>query len=113
MPPKKRAKPVTTHQLYLANNAQSKRASDDDDSEVASEGEAEPVEATVLINLYKFIVYVQAPGTEFREKDGTRGWELGNKRRLTVSTFKGKQYVGIREYYEKNGKVSIAVRLSF
>jgi len=46
-----------------------------------------------------------APGTAFKEKDGTKGWELGNKRRLTISTFKGKKYVGIREYYENNGKV--------
>jgi hypothetical protein len=47
------------------------------------------------------------PGTAFKEKDGTRGWELGNKRRLTIGTFKGKKYVGVREYYENNGKVLV------
>jgi hypothetical protein len=36
------------------------------------------------------------------------GWELGNKKRVTISTFKGKTYVGLREYYEKDGKVLLA-----
>jgi len=49
------------------------------------------------------------PGTAFKEKDGTRGWELGHKRRVTVGTFRGKKYVGIREYYEDKGKVTAIV----
>jgi len=48
---------------------------------------------------------MQKPGTAFVDKNGTRGWELGRKRRVTVNEFKGKVYVGIREYYEKDGKV--------
>jgi hypothetical protein len=50
------------------------------------------------------------PGTAFKEKDGTKGWELGSKRRITVSKFKGKKYVGIREYYEDNGKLRLLLR---
>jgi len=40
----------------------------------------------------------------FKEKDGTIGWDLGNRRRMTISKFKRKQYVDIREYFEKDGK---------
>ncbi|KAJ6645447.1 putative RNA polymerase II transcriptional coactivator [Pseudolycoriella hygida] len=32
-------------------------------------------------------------------------WELGGKKFLKVNDFKGKTYVNIREYYEKDGKV--------
>lgn len=44
-------------------------------------------------------------GSSFKEKDGTKGWELGKRKRVTVSEFKGTKYVNIREYYEKDGKV--------
>ena len=49
---------------------------------------------------------VKEPGTKFKDTEGNTAWELGNKRRLTLSAFKGKQYVNIREYYEKDGKVT-------
>lgn len=32
-------------------------------------------------------------------------WELTGKKFITVRDFKGKTYVNIREYYEKDGKV--------
>jgi hypothetical protein len=32
-------------------------------------------------------------------------YELGNKRYVSVSEFKGKKLVNIREYYEKDGKL--------
>jgi hypothetical protein len=48
---------------------------------------------------------VQEPGATFKDNDGGSGWELGKKRRVSVTKFKGKQYVSIREYYEKDGKV--------
>jgi len=32
-------------------------------------------------------------------------WELGNKRKVTVEAFKGRVYVGIREFYEKDGEL--------
>ncbi|XP_015118051.1 activated RNA polymerase II transcriptional coactivator p15 [Diachasma alloeum] len=32
-------------------------------------------------------------------------WELGNNKRVTVRHFKGKLYVDIREYYEKEGEM--------
>jgi hypothetical protein len=80
---------------------------EDEDSEIEYSEEAERVEPTVSVDTWNF-AYIKL-GTEFRDKDGTRGWELGNKRRMTIQTFKGKQYVGIREYYEKDGKVSFIV----
>lgn len=30
---------------------------------------------------------------------------MGNKKRVTISEFKGKTYVNIREYYEQDGKM--------
>jgi len=44
-------------------------------------------------------------GKKGYDKEGTY-WELGGRlRRATVSEFKGKTYIGIREYYEKDGQV--------
>lgn len=37
------------------------------------------------------------------EKEPT--WELGSRKFITVHDFKGKTYVNVREYYEKDGKV--------
>ncbi|KAF2088562.1 PC4-domain-containing protein [Saccharata proteae CBS 121410] len=37
-------------------------------------------------------------------EDGAAYWELSSQRRVTVSEFKGKSMVNIREYYEKDGK---------
>merc|ERR1712227_1180025 len=48
-------------------------------------------------------------------KDGTVMFELGNMKYATISQFKGKKYVGIREYYTdandelKPGKKGIAL----
>ncbi|KAK7509914.1 putative RNA polymerase II transcriptional coactivator, partial [Phyllosticta citriasiana] len=38
------------------------------------------------------------------DDNGDPYWELSNTRRVTVSEFKGKSMVNIREYYEKDGK---------
>jgi len=39
------------------------------------------------------------------DSDGNPYWEISKMRRVTVSEFKGKRMVSIREYYEKDGKV--------
>ncbi len=39
------------------------------------------------------------------DDSGDLYWELTKMRRVTISEFKGKQMVGIREYYEQNGKI--------
>lgn len=36
--------------------------------------------------------------------DGNQYWEISKMRRVTISEFKGKRMVNIREYYEKDGK---------
>ncbi|XP_035893730.1 RNA polymerase II transcriptional coactivator [Anopheles stephensi] len=49
----------------------------------------------------------QAKKTEKRSDSGQKdegGFELDKNRKVSVSEFKGKVYVGIREYYEKDGK---------
>ncbi|KAG8628821.1 hypothetical protein KVT40_002686 [Elsinoe batatas] len=45
-----------------------------------------------------------APGTALRGDDGEMYWELSNNRRVSITSFKGKSTVNIREYYEKDGK---------
>ena len=36
--------------------------------------------------------------------DGNQYWEIAKARRVTISEFKGKTMVGIREYYEKDNE---------
>ncbi|XP_066913422.1 RNA polymerase II transcriptional coactivator-like [Clytia hemisphaerica] len=38
-------------------------------------------------------------------KDGEVYWELTHNRRVGLSEFRGKMFVNIREYYEKNGEL--------
>ncbi|KAF2227958.1 transcriptional Coactivator p15-domain-containing protein [Elsinoe ampelina] len=45
-----------------------------------------------------------APGTALGGNDGEMYWELSNNRRVSITSFKGKSMVNIREYYEKDGK---------
>ncbi|KAF8540682.1 transcriptional Coactivator p15-domain-containing protein [Trichophaea hybrida] len=45
-------------------------------------------------------------GKKFKDDEGNAYWELGGRlRRVTVSKFKGKTFINIREHYEKDGKV--------
>jgi hypothetical protein len=39
------------------------------------------------------------------DKDGNAFWEISKMRRVTVSEFKGKQMISVREYYEQNGEI--------
>ncbi|KAL3626882.1 hypothetical protein CASFOL_029287 [Castilleja foliolosa] len=43
-------------------------------------------------------------GKEYDDQGGLIICRLSNKRRVTVSKFKGKKLVSIREYYKKDGK---------
>jgi Transcriptional Coactivator p15 (PC4) len=38
------------------------------------------------------------------DSDGNQYWEISKLRRVTVSEFKGKRMISIREYYEKDRK---------
>jgi Transcriptional Coactivator p15 (PC4) len=38
------------------------------------------------------------------DAEGNQYWEISKMRRVTISEFKGKMMVNIREYYEKDGK---------
>lgn len=42
--------------------------------------------------------------TKTVEKNGEVFWDLDKNKRVSVSDFKGKTYIQIREYYEKDGK---------
>jgi len=39
------------------------------------------------------------------DTDGNTFWEISKMRRVTVSEFKGKQMISVREYYEQNGEM--------
>lgn len=38
------------------------------------------------------------------DSNGDRYWEISKMRRLTISSFRGKTQVNVREYYEKDGQ---------
>jgi hypothetical protein len=38
------------------------------------------------------------------DTNGDRYWEISRMRRVTVSSFRGKSMVNVREYYEKDGQ---------
>jgi hypothetical protein len=38
------------------------------------------------------------------DANGDTYWDISNSRRVTISNFKGKTLVSIREYYEKDGQ---------
>lgn len=44
--------------------------------------------------------------TAIRKEDlnGDSSWEISKLRRVTISSFRGKTLVGIREFYEKDGE---------
>jgi hypothetical protein len=44
-----------------------------------------------------------ATGTK-TDSNGDRYWEISKMRRVTISTFRGKTQVNVREYYEKDGQ---------
>jgi hypothetical protein len=39
------------------------------------------------------------------DSDGNKFWEISKMRRVTISEFKDKQMVSVREYYEQNGEI--------
>ncbi|KAK1749975.1 RNA polymerase [Echria macrotheca] len=43
--------------------------------------------------------------TKGKDSEGNAYWEIGNKRRIGTSTFKGASLINIREYYEANGEL--------
>ena len=38
------------------------------------------------------------------DTNGDRYWEISKMRRVTISSFRGKNMVNVREYYEKDGQ---------
>ena len=49
-------------------------------------------------------VITTAGGPPSIDADGNSYWEISKSRRVTVTDFKGKTFVNVREYYEKDGK---------
>lgn len=63
-------------------------------------------------------VNTEAESTGKIDANGDRYWEISKMRRVTISSFRGKKMVNVREYYEKDGqelpgkKVNSALMLS-
>jgi hypothetical protein len=77
-------------------------ASDDRNNEYFQQKKAK-IEASMSVsassphNMHKAVSWkVDANGDKF--------WELSKMRRVTISSFRGKTLVNIREYYEKDGQ---------
>ena len=47
--------------------------------------------------------FASASSTQL-DTEGNQYWEISKNRRVTISEFKGKKMVNIREFYEKDGK---------
>lgn len=78
-----------------AQRSESEDESDASDTRVASAKKAKTSKAAASEAL---------PGGGQRDDNGDVFWELTDTRRLTVSEFKGKTMISVREYYEKDGK---------
>jgi hypothetical protein len=46
----------------------------------------------------------KSSSTQKVDSNGDVYWQISNLRRVTISTFRGKTMVNIREYYEKDGQ---------
>jgi hypothetical protein len=79
----------------------SEYASDNGFSENASEGSERPTKRTKPTTSTFESARLQ-PQTD---SDGSTFWEISKMRRVTLSEFKGKQMVSVREYYEQNGEM--------
>ncbi|TKX21572.1 RNA polymerase II transcriptional coactivator-like protein [Elsinoe australis] len=64
-----------------------------------SDGEAPPAKRGKATTAKTIVT-----GEALIDKDGDPYWELSNNRRVSVTAFKGKQMVNIREFYEKDGQ---------
>lgn len=49
-------------------------------------------------------VGTEETGTSQVDTNGDKYWEISKMRRVTVSSFRGKPMVSVREYYEKDGQ---------
>lgn len=47
------------------------------------------------------------------DSNGDQYWEISKMRRVTVSEFRGKTMVSVREYYEKDGQELPGKKVSF
>lgn len=72
--------------------------SDDDDGFVASDNDTTDRPAK------KARTTTALSKAQLKDTEGNTYWELSRTRRVTVTDFKGKTFVNVREYYEKDGK---------
>lgn len=63
-----------------------------------------PTDAAPVITSAHFadVPTLQSPKTD---TEGNLYWDISKARRVTLSDFRGKMMVGIREYYEKDGQM--------
>jgi len=72
-------------------NKRKQKSSSDDDSSASESDESEKKTQ-------------KKAKSKKQDKEENDSWELGNKRQISLSEFRGKVLVDIREWYEKDGK---------
>ena len=48
-----------------------------------------------------------------RDSDGNPFWEISKTRRVTISEFRSKAMVSVREYFEQNGEIKPGKKVNF
>ncbi|KAI9848415.1 MAG: hypothetical protein M1837_000210 [Sclerophora amabilis] len=79
-----------------------KRVSDDYDDDDGFVVDSK--QTTKRVKTERLMPDTDVPGNGAKDEEGSEYWEISKNRRLTISVFKGKHMVNIREYYEKDGK---------
>lgn len=62
------------------------------------------IDADTTAHTKKTKVSTEDESTGKIDANGDRYWEISKMRRVTVSSFRGKTMVNVREYYEKDGQ---------
>ncbi|KAI0885665.1 PC4-domain-containing protein [Annulohypoxylon maeteangense] len=94
-------------------NLKRSRRDDDEDEDVASDEEIKSSKKSTKKSNKK----AKTSGDSGKDDEGNSFWSLGGTRRVTISDFKGKTYINIREYYTdasgslKPGKKGIMISL--
>jgi Transcriptional Coactivator p15 (PC4) len=81
-------------------------AYESDDGFVANDSDASdrPTKRSKTLTSGTKSSHFASAGQPQLDTDGNQYWEISKMRRVTISEFKGKRMVNIREYYEKDGK---------
>lgn len=90
--------------------ASRKRQSSQHDTAIDDSNSVEPRQRKKMKSTSAAQLSVDKPKTD---TNGDPYWEISRQRRVTVSTFRGKTMINVREYYEKDGQDLPGKKVSF